>query len=336
VRVGAGVQLDGQRAELAGAVDRMKVGTNEKTRPQPQRVEPSETVGDTAVVVRDVEPALGCDLFAPLWDERHLVRANSLGDREHFVGTGHLEVEDGRHGCGESLDVVVLNVAAIFAEVRGDAIGAGALADNGSVNRVRLHAAARLSQRRDVIDVDVEALPDHVMGLEARVSRCTHDDGDARVKKVIITAVLLAACSSSPSTPTRTTTAPAPVASGNQTGAPDPMAAIRAFLGAAKQQDIQSLGIFWGDAQGPARDRMERTEAEKRELIMVCYLKHDRYEIAGDAPNPGGTRAVVVNLTLGPLTRSANFQVVQGPGKRWYVADVDLKALQEFCARKSS
>ena len=156
------------------------------------------------------------------------------------------------------------------------------------------------------------------------------------MKKVIITLVLLSACSSSPSTPTRTTTAPAPAVSGSQTGGADAMAAIRGFLTAAKQQDIQSLGIFWGDAQGPARDRMDRTEAEKRELIMVCYLKHDRYEIAGDAPNPGGTRAVVVNLTLGPLTRSANFQVVQGPGSRWYVSDVDLKALQDFCARKSS
>jgi len=156
------------------------------------------------------------------------------------------------------------------------------------------------------------------------------------VKKVIITLVLLSACSSSPSTSTRTTTAPAPAVSGSQTGGADAMAAIRGFLTAAKQQDIQSLGIFWGDAQGPARDRMDRTEAEKRELIMVCYLKHDRYEIAGDAPNPGGTRAVVVNLTLGPLTRSANFQVVQGPGSRWYVSDVDLKALQDFCARKSS
>ena len=113
------------------------------------------------VIVRDVEPALGRDLLAPLGDERHLVRANSLGDGEHFVGAGHLEIEDGRHRCGESLDVVVLNVAAIFAQVRGDAVGAGALADNGSLNRVRLRAAARLSHRRDVIDVDVEALADH-------------------------------------------------------------------------------------------------------------------------------------------------------------------------------
>jgi hypothetical protein len=112
------------------------------------------------------------------------------------------------------------------------------------------------------------------------------------------------------------------------------MGAIRAFLTAAKQQDIQALGALWGDAHGPARDRMDRADTEKRELIMVCYLKHDRYDIVGDAPNPGGTRAVVVNLTLGPLTRAANFQVVQGPGGRWYVQNVDLKALEDFCARK--
>jgi hypothetical protein len=122
--------------------------------------------------------------------------------------------------------------------------------------------------------------------------------------------------------------------SGNETGAADALAAIRGFLSAAKQQDIQALGALWGDAQGPARDRMERAEAEKRALIMMCYLKHDRYDIAGDAPNPGGTRSVVVNMMLGPLTRSATFTVAQGPARRWYVQDVDLKALQDFCSRR--
>lgn len=150
------------------------------------------------------------------------------------------------------------------------------------------------------------------------------------MKKLITLVALLGACSSAP----RPVTATAPVLSGNQTGATDPMMAIRGFLAAAKAQDIQALGALWGDAQGPARDRMDRAEAEKRELIMACYLKHDRYEIAGDAPNPGGTRSVVVNLTLGELTRSANFEVTQGPQRRWYVQNVDLKALQDFCARR--
>jgi hypothetical protein len=66
----------------------------------------------------------------------------------------------------------------------------------------------------------------------------------------------------------------------------------------------------------------------------MCYLKHDRYDILGDAPNPGGTRAVIVNLTLGTLTRSTNFEVIRGGNSRWYVQNVDLKPLQDLCARK--
>lgn len=156
------------------------------------------------------------------------------------------------------------------------------------------------------------------------------------MKKLITAVVVLCSACHSTSSVTTTSTAPAsaPVVSGNQTGAADPILAIRGFLAAAKAQDIQALGALWGDAQGPARDRMERSEVEKRELVMACYLKHDRYAIIGDAPNPGGTRAVVVSLTLGELTRSANFDVVQGPGRRWYVQNVDLKALQEFCSRR--
>jgi hypothetical protein len=158
------------------------------------------------------------------------------------------------------------------------------------------------------------------------------------MKKLITAAVVLCACHSTSSVTTTTTPATAPsgaaVVSGNQTGAADPVLAIRGFLAAAKSQDIQALGALWGDAQGPARDRMERSEVEKRELVMTCYLKHDRYDIVGDAPNPGGTRAMVVSLTLGNQTRSANFDVVQGPARRWYVQNVDLKPLQDFCARR--
>lgn len=150
------------------------------------------------------------------------------------------------------------------------------------------------------------------------------------MKKLITTFVLLAACHS---TPTVTTSSPA-VLRGTQTGAVDANAAIRGFLTAAKQTDLQAMGALWGSAQGPARDLLPREELEKRELVMMCHLKHDRYDVLGDAPNPGGTRAVIVSLTFGDLTKSTNFQVVRAGDGRWYVQDVDLKPLQEFCARK--
>jgi hypothetical protein len=150
------------------------------------------------------------------------------------------------------------------------------------------------------------------------------------VKKLITSLVLLAACHS---TSTVTTNSPV-VLHGNQTGAVDANSAIRGFLTAAKATDLQAMGALWGSSQGPARDMLPREELEKRELVMMCHLKHDRYDILGDAPNPGGTRAVIVSLTLGDLTKSTNFQVVRAGDSRWYVQDVDLKPLQEFCARR--
>jgi hypothetical protein len=145
-----------------------------------------------------------------------------------------------------------------------------------------------------------------------------------------MTFVLLAACHS---TSVTTTNSPV-VLRGSQTGATDAATAIRGFLSAAKQADLQALGAMWGNAQGPARDQWPREELEKRELIMMCYLKHDRYDILGDAPNPGGTRAVIVSLTLGDLTRSTNFDVVRASNSRWYVQNVDVKPLQDFCSRR--
>jgi len=110
------------------------------------------------------------------------------------------------------------------------------------------------------------------------------------VKKLIMAVVLVAACRTSPPVVVSTATRPA---TGNATGGADAQGAIRAFMAAAKQQDLQALGGVWGNANGPARDAISREELEKRELIMMRCLRHDRYDIAGEAPNPGGSRAMV-------------------------------------------
>ena len=153
------------------------------------------------------------------------------------------------------------------------------------------------------------------------------------MKKLIIAFVLAAGCRST--TTTSTSATPAPVIRGNESGAADPEAAVRGFMTAVEQQDLQLMGALFGDVDGPARDRLSRTELEQRESIMMCYLKHDKYAIIGDAPVPGGTRAYAVNLTLGTATHSATFELVQGPGRRWYVKSIpDFAKLQEFCQRR--
>ena len=148
------------------------------------------------------------------------------------------------------------------------------------------------------------------------------------MKKLIMAVVLVAACRTSPPVVVSTATRPA---TSNATGGADAQGAIRAFMAAAKQQDLQALGGVWGNANGPARDAISREELEKRELIMMRCLRHDRYDIAGEAPNPGGSRAMVVNLTYKDVSRSTNFVVVRGPANRWYVEKFDLDPLQGIC-----
>jgi hypothetical protein len=152
------------------------------------------------------------------------------------------------------------------------------------------------------------------------------------MKKLIMSLVLVGACQST----TKVVSSPAPIArvGKNQVGAPDAVSAVRAFLAAAKEPDLQAMGVLFGDAHGPARDVLPREELEKREVIMARCLRHDRYAIVGDAPNPGGGRNFVVSLVFRDLTRSSNFEVVMGPSNRWYVQKFDPGALNDICAHR--
>jgi hypothetical protein len=123
--------------------------------------------------------------------------------------------------------------------------------------------------------------------------------------------------------------------SGNATGASSAEAAVRGFLAAVKNQDLQALSSYWGDKEGLARDRYALAELNRRELIMMCYLKHDTAQILSEAPSPDGGRTVAVQLTLGKLSASTNFQTVVGPDGRWYVLTVpEIASLEPFCAKR--
>ena len=72
-----------------------------------------------------VEPALGRALLALLGDDAGGVRAVAQRDREHLLGRRHLEVQRQVDLGHQPVDVVVGDVAAVLAQVGGDAVGAG-------------------------------------------------------------------------------------------------------------------------------------------------------------------------------------------------------------------
>jgi hypothetical protein len=116
-------------------------------------------------------------------------------------------------------------------------------------------------------------------------------------------------------------------------GAPTAREAATGFLNAAKAQDLQAMSAVWGTEQGPARDRLERTDLEKRLVIMQACYDHDRYQIVSESPRPNSANLIRVTLSRGRLSRTASFLTVRGPSNRYYVKDADYNAVRDFCAR---
>ena len=139
--------------------------------------------------------------------------------------------------------------------------------------------------------------------------------------RLIASVALLTACAS----------APRQAPSGQVNGAATPRLAVEQFLKGAKETDIQAMSSVFGTKAGPARETMDRTELEKRQVILACFFTHDSYRILSDDPGVGGQRDIRVELKKGKVTRQPTFYVMQGPRQRWYVSNMEIAAVRDFC-----
>ncbi len=106
---------------------------------------------------RGVEPALGGELVAPLRHQAGGMRLVPERDFEHRLGRRHFEIERHRQLARQTRNVVVGDVAAVFAQMGGDAVGAGLGRQPGGAHRIGMPPAARVADGGDVIDVDAKA-----------------------------------------------------------------------------------------------------------------------------------------------------------------------------------
>jgi hypothetical protein len=137
-----------------------------------------------------------------------------------------------------------------------------------------------------------------------------------RLTAVVV--LLLAACRGAPS--------------GLMTGASSPEAAVTAFIGAAKAQDLQAMASVWGTNKGSVRETLSRAEIERRELILIRLLCQDEFRIVRKEPGLDGQQFVHVELMRRGGTLARRFTTVTGPGDRWYVYDFPVDdVIQQFC-----
>jgi hypothetical protein len=150
------------------------------------------------------------------------------------------------------------------------------------------------------------------------------------VRKLLMGLLLAAAACT-----TRTTTVPqtAPVPAPAAQNAPRP--ALDSFLAAVKAQDLQAMSNVWGDKDGSVRasGKMGREEIERREIILMCYFRHDRYRVLNETPGVDNERVFQVELTKGTLSRTTNFYLATD-GTRWFVRSADMEPVRDLCVEK--
>jgi hypothetical protein len=153
------------------------------------------------------------------------------------------------------------------------------------------------------------------------------------VRKLLIGLLLTIGACTTRTTVVPATTTPTPAAA--PAAQRTPLQALDTFLAAANAQDLQAMSGVWGDKDGSVRDsgKMGREEIEKREIIMMCYLRHDKYRVVSDAPAVDNERVLGVELTKGKTSRTSNFNLATD-GSRWYVRSANLEALRDLCVEK--
>jgi hypothetical protein len=143
------------------------------------------------------------------------------------------------------------------------------------------------------------------------------------VKKVVLA---LAAFTLACSQPQRT---PAPA-----TGASSARAAVDGILGALRAGDIQAVATVWGTGRGPARDddRFNRAELEQRIVLMTRCFNHDSYNVVGQVAGENGGQGFEIDLRRGRVSRRTRLNAVRaGKSNRWYVDNLDIDAVKDFC-----
>jgi hypothetical protein len=151
------------------------------------------------------------------------------------------------------------------------------------------------------------------------------------VKKLVLAILVLSACSHSTTTTNTGTGAPRTTTGPQIPGAPSPRLAVEEFLAAVRGQDLQAMSAVFGTNRGPSRDNMDREQLEKRLIILQCYFMHDKYRILGESPGESLHRVFTVELTRGRLTRTPHFFTIRGPNDRWFVDNMEIAAVKEFC-----
>ena len=114
------------------------------------------TIGQGLVVGNHVETALRRQLLTAFRHQGGFIRFDGAGNVNDGIGRGHFQIQPMRNDPAQEIQIAILNVASILAEVNGDAVGAAEDSQDGGRRRVGLLGLPRLPHGSHVVDVDAQ------------------------------------------------------------------------------------------------------------------------------------------------------------------------------------
>ena len=119
--------------------------------------------GKLCALLDGIEPTFGGPFSAFFGHQTDRVWSSLERNADHFRGRCHLKIERLVDFRFQASNIVVANVATIFAKVCGNPIAAGRDRKLGSAHRIRMAPTAGIADSGDMIDINAKAETVHAL-----------------------------------------------------------------------------------------------------------------------------------------------------------------------------
>jgi hypothetical protein len=152
----AGVKLNDRSADRNGGFDLRWLGGNEQRHTNSCSSKFADGSMQALTLAGGIEAAFGGAFLPSLGDKTGGVGAHLSRDHHHLGRRRHFKIERFGDALLQPSDIVIDNVPAILAQMRGNAVGAGRNRDFRGLDGVGMTPAPRVPHGGDVVDVDAK------------------------------------------------------------------------------------------------------------------------------------------------------------------------------------
>ena len=156
MRISAGVQLHNRRTERNSGPQLRNVCIDKQRHPDANICKARHKRFEVIMLSGGIKPALSRHFLASFRHDANRMGAMTQRNGKHFFGRCHFKIKRQIDLAHQTFDVMVTDVATVFAQMRRDAIGTGSRCHFRCPHRIGMIPAARVTNGGNMINVDAE------------------------------------------------------------------------------------------------------------------------------------------------------------------------------------